>query len=79
MTGPGDVVPWNVGRSLEVRTGGQMLGVVRDVRTNLRPDGSRVGLDVIDLADTRHQEVDEVGGAAFDAWVTWTLEVLRVE
>jgi hypothetical protein len=72
----GDVVPWNVDRSLEVRTGGQVLGAVRDVRTNVRPDGSRVGLDRIDLADARHQEADEVGGAAFDAWVGWVLEAL---
>jgi hypothetical protein len=75
----GDVVPWNVARALEVRTGGQMLGAVRDVRTNLRPDGSTLGLDVIDLTSTRHQQVDEVGGAAFDAWVPWTAEVLRSE
>jgi hypothetical protein len=75
----GDVVPWNVARSVEVRTGGQVLGAVRDVRTNLRSDGSQVGLDVIDLTGTRHQQVDEVGGAAFDAWVAWTLEVLGSE
>ncbi len=75
----GDVVPWNVERSLEVRTGGQMLGAVRDVRTNVRPDGSKAGLDVSDLADARHQEVDEVGGAAFAVWVAWVLEVLRFD
>lgn len=75
----GDVVPWNVARSLEVRTGGQVLGAVRDVRTNVRPDGSRIGLDVIDLAATRHQEADEPGGAAFEAWLGWTLEVLGAD
>ena len=75
----GDVVPWNVARSLEVRTGGQVVGAVRDVRTNVRPDGSRIGLDVVDLADARHQEADEVGGAAFDRWVAWAFEVLDAD
>jgi hypothetical protein len=75
----GDVVPWNVARSLEVRTGGQVLGAVRDVRTNVRPDGSRVGLDVVDLPALPHREVDEPGGAAFDAWIGWLLEVLRAD
>ena len=75
----GDVVPWNVARSLEVRSGGQMLGAVRDVRTNVRPDGTRIGIDVIDLPNLRHQETDEPDGAAFDAWLPWTLEVLRAD
>ncbi|MDF1523871.1 MAG: hypothetical protein P1P87_13770 [Trueperaceae bacterium] len=73
----GDVVPWNVERSLEVRTGGQAVGLVRDARHNRRPDGSRTGIvtaDLPDLPDLRHQRVDEPDGAAFAVWVPWVLE-----
>lgn len=73
----GDVVPWNVARSLEVRSGGQVLGAVRDVRSNVRPDGTRAGIEVLDLPSLRHQATDEPDGAVFEAWVTWTVEVLR--
>ena len=72
----GDVVPWNVARSLEVRSGGQVLGVVRDVRSNVRPDGTPTGIEVLDLPSLRHQASDEPDGAAFAAWVAWTLEVV---
>ena len=72
----GDVVPWNVARSLEVHSGGQVLGAVRDVRSNVRPDGSRTGIEVLDLPNMRHQATDEVDGAAFAVWVAWTLEAL---
>jgi hypothetical protein len=72
----GDVVPWNVARSLEVRSGGQMLGVVRDVRDNFRPDGSTEGLEIVRLPAMHHQESDEPQGPSFDAWTRWVLEVL---
>jgi hypothetical protein len=73
----GDVVPWNVARSLEVRTGGQAVGLVRDARRNRRLDGTRVGIDTVDLPDLRHQRVDEPGGPAFAVWVPWVLEAVR--
>jgi len=72
----GDVVPWNVARSLEVRSGGQLLGVVRDVRDNVRPDGSTEGLEIVRLPAMHHQESDEPQGPSFDAWTGWVLEVL---
>jgi hypothetical protein len=72
----GDVVPWNVARSLEVRTGGQAVGLVRDARRNLRPDGARTGIVTVDLPAVRHQRVDEVGGEAFDVWVPWVLAAI---
>ncbi|MBW6455832.1 MAG: hypothetical protein K0A98_08080 [Trueperaceae bacterium] len=64
-------------RSLEVRSGGQVAGVVRDVRDNVRPDGSTGGLDVVRLPAMRHQDSDEPQGPAFDAWTAWVLEVLQ--
>lgn len=73
----GDVVPWNVARSLELRTGGQAAGVVRDARRNRRLDGGRTDIDTVDLPDLRHQETDEPDGAAFDIWVPWVADVLR--
>jgi hypothetical protein len=73
----GDVVPWNVARSLEVRSGGQVAGVVRDARDNVRLDGSSGGLDVVRLPGMHHQDSDEPRGPAFDAWTAWVLEVLE--
>jgi len=72
----GDVVPWNVARSLEVWSGGQAAGVVRDVRRNVRLDGSRGGLDLLDLPAMRHQQSDEPDGPAFAGWTSWVVEVL---
>lgn len=72
----GDVVPWNVARSLEVRSGGQVAGVVRDVRDNVRPDGSVGGLEIVRLPEVHHQDSDEPRGPAFDAWTAWVLEVV---
>jgi len=71
----GDVVPWNVARSLEVRSGGQIAGAVRDARDNVRPDGSSEGLDIVRLPAMHHQESDEPRGPAFDAWTGWVLDV----
>ncbi len=73
----GDVVPWNVVRSLEVRSGGQVAGVVRDVRDNVRPDGSSEGLDIARLPEMHHQESDEPQGPSFAAWTSWVLGVVR--
>ena len=72
----GDVVPWNVARSLEVRSGGQVAGLVRDVRDNVRLDGSNEGLDIVRLPAMHHQESDEPEGPAFDAWTGWVLQVV---
>lgn len=72
----GDVVPWNVARSLEVRSGGQVAGVLRDARRNVRPDGSRAGIETIDRPELRHQSSDEPRGEAFAAWLSWTIEAL---
>ncbi len=74
----GDVVPANVARSLEVWSGGQVAGLVRDVRLNVRLDGARVGLDVVELPELRHQAADAPFGPAFDAWTTWVVEVANV-
>ena len=73
----GDVVPWNVARSLEVRSGGQVAGVVRDVRDNGRLDGSGGGLEIARLPEMHHQESDEPQGPSFEAWTRWVLEVAR--
>jgi hypothetical protein len=72
----GDVVPWNVARSLEVRSGGQVAGVVRDVRDNVRIDGSVEGLEIVRLPAMHHQDSDEPQGPSFDAWTAWVLEVV---
>jgi hypothetical protein len=73
----GDVVPWNVERSLEVWSGGQALGVVRDVRRNVRPDGSRSGLSLSEHPEMRHQASDEPDGVAFAVWASWVVELVR--
>ncbi len=64
-------------RSLEVRSGGQLFGVVRDVRDNVRPDGSTEGLEILRLPAMRPQESDEPQGPSFAAWTPWVLEVLN--
>jgi hypothetical protein len=73
----GDLVPWNVARSPEVRSGGQVAGLVRDVRDNVRLDGSSEGLDSVRLPAMHHQASDEPGGPAFDAWTGWVLEMVQ--
>jgi len=72
----GDVVPWNVARSLEVWSGGQVAGLVRDVRRNVRLDGGRSGLDLSEHPEQRHQVTDEPTGPIFDAWTAWVVEVV---
>jgi hypothetical protein len=73
----GDVVPWNVATSLEVQSGGQVLGLVRDATPNLRLDGSTLALDLVRFTDVRHRDVDEPSSPAFDVIVTWLTERLQ--
>ncbi len=73
----GDVVPWNVASSLEVQSGGQTLGLVRDATPNVRLDGTAVALDLVRFPEVRHRDVDEPSGPAFGTIVTWLTDRLR--
>jgi hypothetical protein len=72
----GDVVPWNVARSLELTSGGQFLGMVRDARKNVRLDGSDGGIDTVAFRHLAHRAIDEPGEGAIEFAAAWLVEVL---
>jgi pimeloyl-ACP methyl ester carboxylesterase len=72
----GDVVPWNVARSLELTSGGQFLGLARDARTNVRLDGSGTGIDTVAFGHLDHRAIDEPGAGALEFAATWLIQVL---
>ncbi len=74
----GDVVPWNVTASLEIQSGGQVMGLVRDVTPNLRLDGSTLALDLVRFPEVHHRDIDEPGSPAFPVIVSWLTSRLRV-
>jgi hypothetical protein len=74
----GDVVPWNVARSLELTSGGQFLGLARDARKNVRLDGSDAGIDTVAFRHLDHRAIDEPGQGALEFAAAWLVEALRV-
>jgi pimeloyl-ACP methyl ester carboxylesterase len=72
----GDVVPWNVARSLELTSGGQVLGLARDARKNVRLDGSDTGIDTAAFPHLNHRAIDEPGQGALEFAAAWLVQVL---
>jgi hypothetical protein len=72
----GDVVPWNVARSLELTSGGQILGLVRDARDNVRLDGSATGIEGVAFRHLAHRSIDEPGEGALEFAASWLMGVL---